>query len=98
MPFTRRDLVQTASIGLLDLASLACNARSIFLSLALLLVILGDMREDVVEAVANLVAKSLLSAVPYFRIECCNIAPCFYAEASTVSKPTTQCSRIPERS
>jgi hypothetical protein len=62
MPFTRRDLVQTASIGLLDLASLACNARSIFLSLALLLVILGDMREDVVEAVANLVAKSLLSA------------------------------------
>ena len=26
--------------------------------------------------------------IPYFRIECCNIAPCFYAEASTVSKPT----------
>ena len=33
-----------------------------------------------------------------FRIECCNSAPCFYAEASTVSKPTIQCSRISERS
>ena len=39
----------------------------------------------------------MTDTIPYFRIECCNIAPCFYAEASTVSKPTTQCSRISEK-